>query len=380
MKFAAVAMMAAILTGCGAGNDTAYAPSAPEVDVATVASESVTLNETFTGRLAAPESVSLRPRVTGYIEQVAFTEGEYVQAGDLLFQIDPRPYEARVRAANAQLRQARSQQALAEKEAQRAGRLLTNHAISQEEYDQRQTASDNTRAGTEAALAELDTSQLDLEYTRVLAPVSGRAGLALVTKGNLARADETMLTTIESVSPLYVYFDSNESASLSSLKLLDDNGQRVPLRIEISGESGFPRQGELDYIANRVDANTGTLRHRAVIDNPQGVLRPGLFARVEMPVSHLTDALLVRRSAVLTNQDRRFVYVVDANNEVVPRQVETGREVDGLLVIRRGLANGDRVVVKGTQKIYAPGMQVTPNKVSMRDVANASEQVAATAP
>ncbi len=355
-------MMAVILAGCGTGNDTAQAPPAPEVDVAAVVSESVTLHETFTGRLAAPESVRLRPRVTGYIEEVAFSEGEYVQAGDLLFQIDPRPYAAQVRAAEAQLLQARSQQALAEKEAQRASRLLANNAISREEHDQRQAALANTKAGTQAAQAALDVSQLDLEYTRVLAPVSGRAGLAMVTRGNLARADETLLTTVESVSPLYVYFDSNENAALSSLQLLGADGESVALRIEISGESGFPRQGELDYIANHVDANTGTLQHRAVLDNPEGVLRPGLFARVEMPVTHLADALLVRRSAVLTNQDRRFVYLVDDNNEVVPRQVETGREIDGLLVIRNGLASGDRVVVKGTQKIYAPGMQITPNQ------------------
>ena len=375
---AVVILLAAIfLAGCGAGSSAAPAPAAPEVDVAPVLSESVTLHETFTGRLEAPESVRLRPRVTGYIQRVAFTEGKLVRAGDLLFQIDPRPYEARLRAARAGLHQARSRKALAEKEATRAGHLLQSRAISREEYDQRQAALDNARAGVDAAAAALDTAELELEYTRVTAPVSGRAGRALITRGNLARADQTLLTTVESVDPLYVYFDSNEAAALSSRELLGDTAGGITLRVGVSGEDGFPRSGKLDYIGNRMDADTGTLQYRAVLDNPGGTLRPGQFARVEMPVQSLKQALLVRRSAVLTNQDRRYVYVVDENNAALPRQVDTGREVGDLLVIRNGLAAGDNVIVNGTQKIFRPGMQVAPQQVAMREAADASERVVA---
>jgi len=375
---AAVLLLVITLAGCGKGGaQSSQAPMAPEVDVAPVISESVTLHDTFTGRIESPESVELRPRVTGYIQDVAFTEGEMVNAGDLLFQIDPRPYQARVKAAEAQLRQATSQQSLAEKEAKRAKNLLKNQAISEEEYDQRQAAFTGAEAGADAAAAALETAKLDLEYTRVIAPVSGRAGRAFITRGNLARADDTLLTTVESVDPLYVYFDSNESTALDSQsELANESG--VTLAIEVSGENNFPRSGELDYVSNRLDANTGTLQMRAVLDNPGGALRPGQFARVQMPITQLDKALLVRRSAVLTNQDRRYVYLVEDNNTVSQRQVETGREVDGLLVIHKGLAAGDRVVVSGTQKIFAPGMQVAPQQVAMRVTANISAEAVAT--
>ncbi len=357
----------AFLAGCGAGNTTGQNSEPPEVDVAPVLAEAVTVRETFTGRLEAPESVQLRPRVTGYIQEVAFAEGELVEAGDLLFQIDPRPYEARVRAARAEVFQARSQKDLAEKEALRAGRLLQNRAISQEEYDQRQAALANARARVDAAEAALDTAELDLEYTRVTAPVSGRAGRAQITKGNLARADQTLLTTVVSIDPLHVYFDSNESAALSSQPLLNGGKGGTTLRIGLSGDEGFPRRGVLDYIGNRLDADTGTLQYRAVLDNPEGRLRPGQFARVEMPVTRLEQAILVRRQAVLTNQDRRYVFLVDKDNTVARRQVRTGREVNDLLVIREGLSPGDRVVVSGTQKIFGAGMQVKPQQVAMRE-------------
>lgn len=375
--FAAALMATLLLAGCGQDSDNGAMSAAPQVDVAPAISESVTVHETFTGRLEAPESVRLRPRVTGYIQHVAFAEGELVNAGDLLFQIDPRPYEARVRAASAELHQATSRRALAAKEAARAGRLLKNRAISREEYDQRQAALDDARAGVDAAEAALDTAELDLEYTRVTAPVSGRAGRAEITRGNLARADQTLLTTVESVDPLYVYFDSNETAALSSQVVLAEGAGDIMLQVGISGEDGFPRRAKLDYIGNRLDASTGTLQYRAVLENPEARLRPGQFARVEMPVMQLDEAVLVRRSAVLTNQDRRYVYVVDDSNAVSRRQVLTGREVDKLLVIREGLTPGDRVVVSGMQKIFRPGMQVAPQQVAMREPTAPREEVIA---
>ncbi|HSH42576.1 MAG TPA: efflux RND transporter periplasmic adaptor subunit [Arenicellales bacterium] len=352
--------------GCDASGQASQNPPPPQVDVAQVLVEPVTLRETFTGRLEAPETIDLRPRVSGYIQEVAFEEGELVDAGEVLFRIDPRPYQARAKAARAELAEARTQEQLAEQEAERARRLMEDRAISREEYDQRQAALARARARVSMAEAALETAELDLEYTQVTAPVSGRAGRALVTKGNLANADQSLLTTIVSVDPLHVYFVSNESAGLGSLSLVDPNAD-TEVSVTLDGIDRATRKGRLDYIDNRLDATTGTLTFRAVLPNPDGALRPGQFARVEMPVTELVRAVLVNRKAVLTDQDRRFVYVLAENNTVERRPVQPGRDVGELMVIEDGLAEGDRVVVDGTLKIYGAGMPVDPNFVAMRD-------------
>ncbi|OLO04959.1 MULTISPECIES: efflux RND transporter periplasmic adaptor subunit [Salinicola] len=365
-----VLLVIALIAGCDARGEaqTASAPPPPAVDVATVLVEPVTLRETFTGRVASPQTVELRPRVSGYIDEVAFEEGELVEAGDLLFRIDPRPYEARVQAAKASLAQAQSQRRLTEVEAGRSRQLIQKHMISQEQHDQRQAAALNARAQQAEAEAALTSAELDLQYTRVTAPVTGRTGRAMVTKGNLASADQSVLTTLVSVDPLYVYFDSNEAEAPSAQALLNQ-GKTATLRIGLTGETGFPHQGQLDFVDNQINADTGTLRYRAVLPNPDGAFRPGQFARVEMPVAHLAEAMLVNRKAVLANQDRRFVYVVGDDNTVTPRQIETGREVGDLIVVREGLKAGERVIVNGTQKVLAPGMPVAPNPIAMREPA-----------
>tara|TARA_A100001391_G_scaffold178050_1_gene142317 strand:- start:53 stop:1234 length:1182 start_codon:yes stop_codon:yes gene_type:complete len=358
-----------LLAGCDArGEAEAAAPPAAPVDVARVLVEPVTLWETFTGRVEAPQTVQLRPRVTGYIDEVAFQEGELVEAGALLFRIDPRPYEARARAARAAVTQARSQRQLAEGEAGRARKLLDARAISREEYDQRQAALLNARALVDEAEAALVSAELDLRYTRITAPVAGRAGRALVTKGNLANADQTLLTTVVSVNPLHVYFDSNESDAQGAQGLMEQ-GKSAKVRVGLSGETGFPHQGELDFVDNQLNPDTGTLRYRAVLPNPDGIFRPGQFARVEMAVARLDRAVLINRKAVLADQDRRFVYVVGDDNKVARRAVVTGREVDDLIVVRQGLESGDRVIVNGTQKVFAPGQPVAPNPIAMREPA-----------
>ncbi|MCK2043432.1 efflux RND transporter periplasmic adaptor subunit [Chromohalobacter sp. TMW 2.2308] len=363
-----VMLVIALLAGCDAHGeaDSASAPPPPAVDVATVLVEPVTLRETFTGRVASPQTVQLRPRVTGYIDEVAFEEGELVEAGDLLFRIDPRPYEARAQAAKASLAQAQSQRRLTEVEAGRSRQLIQKHMISQEQHDQRQAAALNARAQEAEAEATLTSAELELQYTRVTAPVAGRTGRAMVTKGNLASADQSMLTTLVSVDPLYVYFDSNETEAQGAQTLLAQS-ETMTLHIGLTGETGFPHQGQLDFVDNQINADTGTLRYRAVLPNPDGAFRPGQFARVEMPVANLSEAMLVNRKAVLANQDRRFVYVVGNDDTVTPRQVELGREVGELVVIRDGLKAGERVIVNGTQKVFAPGMPVAPNPVAMRE-------------
>ncbi|WP_419307362.1 efflux RND transporter periplasmic adaptor subunit [Chromohalobacter israelensis] len=371
-----VMLVIALLTGCDAHGEaeSASTPPPPEVDVATVLVEPVTLRETFTGRVASPQTVQVRPRVSGYIDEVAFEEGELVEAGDLLFRIDPRPYEARVQAAKASLAQAQSQRRLTDVEADRSRQLIQKHMISQEQHDQRQAAALNARAQQAEAEAALTSAELDLQYTRVTAPVAGRTGRAMITQGNLASADQSVLTTLVSMDPLYVYFDSNETEAQGTQTLMARD-EPLTLNIGLTGETGFPHQGRLDFVDNQINADTGTLRYRAVLPNPDGLFRPGQFARVEMPVAHLEQAVLVNRKAVLANQDRRFVYVVGNDATVTPRQVELGREVGELVVIRDGLKAGERVIVNGTQKVFAPGMPVTPNPVAMREP-NAGNDIA----
>jgi membrane fusion protein, multidrug efflux system len=335
------------------------------VDVAQVIAEPVTLWESFTGRVVAPETVELRPRVSGYIDAVAFVEGELVKAGDLLFQIDPRPYQARVQAARAELEQASSQRQLAKSEAGRAKSLLESRAISREEFDQRNAALLSATAQVNAAEAALASAELDLQYTRVTAPVNGRAGRAMVTKGNLASADQTLLTTVVSVDPMHVYFEANEQSAFESQQVTGA-GNVTTVRIGLSGESGFPHQGRLDFIDNRLNSSTGTLLYRAELANPDGIFKPGQFARVEMPVTKLEHAVLVSRKAVMTDQDRRFVYVVDEHNQVVRRQVTPGSPAGEMLVIQHGLKRGDRVIVNGIQKVFGDGTAVQPNQVAMR--------------
>ncbi|WP_249977973.1 efflux RND transporter periplasmic adaptor subunit [Vreelandella olivaria] len=352
-----------LLTGCEAKSEQAMVAPPPEVDVVEVVAQPVVLSESFTGRVEAAESVELRSRVSGYIQEVAFEEGELVEQGDLLFQIDPRPYQARVSVAQAELAQARSQQAQSAGEAERARVLLGRQAISQEVHDQRQAALNNARAMVDAAQAALDTAELDLEYTRITAPVSGRAGRAMVTRGNLASADQSLLTTLVTIDPIHVYFEANEQAAFASQSLLTS---REPdgLKIELGGDRQRQYTGFLDFIDNRLNPSTGTLQFRAVLANPDGRIRPGEFARVEMPLIQLEQALLVDRKAIMTDQDRRYVYVVDGNNLAVRRQVNTGRQVAELTVINEGLAVGDRVIVNGVQNVFTPGMEVNPQSVA----------------
>lgn len=372
-------LLMALLTGCEAKSEEAASaspPPPPEVEVAEVTAQPVVLSESFTGRVEAAETVELRSRVSGYIQEVAFEEGELVELGDLLFLIDPRPYQARVNAAQADLAQARSQQAQAGSEAERARVLLGRQAISQEVHDQRQSALSNARAMVDAAEAALQTAELDLEYTRITAPVSGRVGRAMVTRGNLASADQSLLTTLVSIDPIHVYFEADEQAAFASQTLLTGEASNN-LNIELGGDLQRQYKGTLDFIDNRLNPNTGTLQFRAVLDNPDGRIRPGEFARVEMPVARLDQALLVDGKAVLTDQDRRYVYVVDENNLAQRRPVDTGRRVDERTVISEGLAAGDRVIVNGVQKVFMPGMEVSPQTVPAAPAADAQPAIAA---
>ena len=368
------------LTGCGS-NAAAQAAAAaaamppPQVDVAQVVSKQVTEFDEFTGRFEAVERVEIRPRVSGYIASVNFEQGREVKKGDVLFVIDQRPYEADYKHAKAQLDQARSQSTLAKSERERATKLLQAHAISQEEYDTRVAGLEQADANVEAAQAALDTSALNLTFTKVTAPISGRISRALVTEGNLVSTGQTLLTTLVSIDPIYVRFDGDEQAFLRYTKIAREAAQAKtkgneagttgsPVMVGLANEGGYPHQGVMVFVDNELDPTTGTIRGRAKLENHDRAFTPGLFARVKLMGSNQYNALLINDSSIGTDQTVRYVLVVGADNKVQYRPVKLGPIIDGLRVVTDGLAAGETIVVSGLQRVR-PGSPVTPARVAM---------------
>ncbi|HZH42809.1 MAG TPA: efflux RND transporter periplasmic adaptor subunit [Lysobacter sp.] len=373
------AAVAVVVAGCGSqAAPTTAMPPPPEVSVAVIAAKPVRQWDEFTGRITAVETVEIRPRVSGYVERVAFREGQDVRKGELLFVVDPRPYRAALARAQAELERARSEARLAQSQSARAQTLIDAKAISREEFDARRAATAQAEAAVRAAEAAVAAARLDLQFTEVRAPINGRAGRALITEGNLAQADQTLLTTVVSQDPMYVYFESDEQSFLR-YQALARSGERAngrnPVRVGLANESGYPHQGWVDFVDNQVDPRTGTIRARAVLPNPQRVLTPGLFARVQLEGSGEFKALLVDDKAVLTDQDRKYVYVLGPGNTAQRRDVVLGPSIDGLRVVRSGLKPGDKVIVNGVQKVFFPGMPVKPTTVPM-GAAPAATQVA----
>jgi multidrug efflux system membrane fusion protein len=366
---AASLLLTAIITACSSqAAPGAGAPPAPEVSVASVLTRPVHQWDEFTGRVAAVESVELRPRVSGYVERVAFKEGQEVRKGDLLFVIDQRPYRAALDRALAALEGARSEARLAQAQDARAQQLIEAQALSREEFETRKAASAQGNAGVRAAEAAVASARLDLQFTEVRSPIDGRAGRALVTEGNLAQADATLLATVVSQDPVFVYFESDEQTFLRYADLArkgERSGTRNPVRVGLAGEAGYPHEGTVDFVDNQVDAGTGTIRVRAVLRNPDRVFTPGLFARVQVQGEGRRGAMLVDDKAVLTDQDRKYVYVLGPNNAAMRKDVELGPVVDGLRIVESGLAAGDKVIVNGVQKVFFPGMPVAPKLVAM---------------
>lgn len=362
---AMVLSAAAILSGCDTGAAQYDGqPPPPEVSAAEVVVRQVSHWDEFTGRIESPESVEIRPRVSGYIDEVRFEEGREVEKGDVLFVIDQRPYRAALAQAEAELARAEAQADLAESEVARARKLLDSRAISQEEHDEAIAADAQAVADVGAAKAAVELARLDLEFTEVRAPISGMAGRALVTAGNLVSAGQSALTTVVSLDPVYVYFESDEQVYLRSGDLAR-RGARNAVFVGLANEKGFPHEGVLDFVDNQVDTATGTIRARAILDNAERIFTPGLFARVRLQSSGKESAILVDERAVLTDQDRRFVYVVGENDTAQRRDVHLGKSVDGLRIITSGLAAGDRVIVHGVQKIFFPGMPVQARPIMM---------------
>jgi len=366
-----VAASGLLLNGCGRTEaaESHAAPPAPQVTVAAAISRRVTESDDFTGRFEAVERVEIRPRVSGYISSVNFKEGSEVRKGDVLFVIDPRPYQAERDKAAAGLAQARSQLVLARSERERATKLLSQHALSQEEYDTRTAGSEQAQANVAAAQAALDAAALNLEFTRVTAPISGRISRALVTSGNFVTNGQTPLTTLVSLDPIYVSFDGDEQEYLKYIRLARDasanaHEARSPVQVGLANENGFPHQGVMVFVDNALDPTTGTIRSRALLDNHDRQFTPGLFARIKLLGSAQHDAVLVNDSAVGTDQTVRYVLVVDKSNKVEYRPVQLGPVVDGLRVVQSGLSPGETIVVNGLQRVR-PGAQVQPQRVAM---------------
>jgi RND family efflux transporter MFP subunit len=349
------------------------APPLQAVTVAPVEQREVTDWDEFTGRLESVNAVEIRPRVSGYIKRVSFAEGKEVKEGEVLFEIDPRPYQAELDRAQADLERARSAASLAKSEVERAGRLIQSQAISREEYDSRASAESQGGATVRAAEAALETARLNLEWTRVRSPIAGRVSNALVTAGNLVEAgppSATLLTTVVSLDPMYLYFDSDEQTYLRYAALAKSTGTnwreaRLPVYLGLGNETGFPHEGRLDFVDNQVDPNTGTIRTRAVFSNRSRALTPGLFARVKLVGNHKTNALLVRDAAIGTDQDRKFVLVVGQGDTLAYRPIVPGRLFEGLRVVTDGLKPGDKVVVNGLMRVR-PGMKVAPTVTKMQ--------------
>ncbi|WP_324615546.1 efflux RND transporter periplasmic adaptor subunit [Halomonas salipaludis] len=373
-----------LLAGCDSQADNAQqAPPPPQVSVADVVVESVRFWDEFTGRIEAVETVELRPRVTGYIDSIHYTEGQSVEAGEVLFVIDQRPYQAALALAEADLERARARAELARSEAARAETLAQTRAISREELDQRRAAAAQSNAEVLAARAALDTASLNMAFTEVRAPISGRTGRALVTVGNLV-SEATPLTSIVSLDQVHVYFYSDERAYLNydamarSGERASSRDERTPVRVGLASDESYPYQGEVDFVDNRLDAAAGTILMRAVLDNSEGRFAPGMFARVQLLGSGSQQAILIDDKAVLTDQDRKYVYVVDDEGIAQRRDVQLGRMAEGLRVVASGLESGDRVVVRGTQRIFFPGMEVAAESVDMRGPTAGGTELAAT--
>jgi multidrug efflux system membrane fusion protein len=369
LALAASVVIALAAVGCGSQAATPEgAPPPPDVSVAQVLTKQVRQWDEFTGRVTAVESVELRPRVSGYVERVAYQEGQEVKKGDLLFVIDQRRYRAELNRAQAELERARAEARLAQTQDKRAQTLVEAKAISREEFETRRAATTQGNASVRAAEAAVASAQLDLTFTEVRAPISGRAGRALVTAGNLAQADQTLLTTLVSQNPMYVYFESDEQTYLRYNELAR-KGERAenknPVRIGLASETGYPHQGTVDFTDNQVDPRTGTIRARAVVDNSDRIFTQGLFARVQLEGTGDFKAMLVDDKAVLTDQDRKYVYVLGPKNEAVRKDVVLGRMIDGLRVVNSGLAPTDKVIVHGVQKVFFPGMPVAPKTIAM---------------
>jgi RND family efflux transporter MFP subunit len=356
-----------LATGCGKHASKTAPPPAVVTVVQPIAREIVEWDD-YIGRLEAPETVEIRARASGYLDKVHFKEGKEVKKGDLLFTIDPRPYQAEYDHADAEYERAVSQTDLAKNDFERAKRLIATKAISEEDYDTKSKTYTAAQAAVKSAKAALESAKLNLEFTQIHAPINGRISRAVVTEGNLISSGvggsgATLLTTIVSLDPLYLYGDADERSILKYLRLrregkrVSARDEEIPAEMGLSDEPGFPHSGYIDFVDNRVDPNTGTMRARGVFSNADHSLSPGFFARIRIPGSGKYPALLIPDRALGSDQAQKFVYVVNAEKKVEFRPVQIGPMIDGLRVVRSGLKAEEQIIIEGLMRVR-PGVVV----------------------
>lgn len=375
-----------LISGCANTAAQPGPPPPPRITVAAAIDREITEWDEFTGRLEAVDSVQVRPRVSGYVAAIRFTEGAIVRRGDLLFQIDPRPFAAEVDRLRAELTRARATVQRAGSELQRAERLRAENAISLEEHGRRAAFAQESAAQVSAVEAALRSVELNLEFTRVTSPITGRVSRAFVTEGNLVSSgpgEATLMTTVVSLDPIHAHFDADERVFLkytAPARAGGHAGGRVslPIRMALATEQGFPREGRMNFLDNRLDPASGTIRGRAVFRNGDGVLVPGLFVRLRVAGGGHARALLIQDRAVGTDLDKKFVFVVGSDNTIQYRPVALGPIVDDLRVVRSGLNAGDLVVINGLQRVR-PGVKVDPVVAAMDQPAAANVARAAAA-
>lgn len=340
-------------------------PPAP-VTLAPVEQKALVEWEEFTGRVEPVETVELRPRVAGYITEVHFQAGELVKKGDILFTIDQRPFQTKLRVATAEVQRAEASALAAKREYDRVSALLAAKAIAPEQGEMRESMFRQGEAALESAKATQHSAEIEMEHTEVKAPISGRISRAITTTGNFVTAGTTLLTTIVTVDPVYVYTDIDENSllrlqALQRDKKLFTNGEgKVPVELQLSNEKDFPHKGHVESFDNRLDASTGSMILRAVFSNTDGSLTPGLFARVRLPMTSEYQALLVDEKSILTDQANKFVLGVDDKNISVYKPVVIGPSINGKRIIRSGLSAGDKIIINGQARLPQPGMPVAP--------------------
>ncbi len=359
-------LIGSFFTGCG--KQAQPPPPLPVVSVTQPVVREVVEWDEYIGRLESPETVEVRARVSGYLDKVHFKEGKEVKKDDLLFTIDPRPYQAEFDHANAEYERAVSQTDLAKNDFERAKRLIATKAISEEDYDTKSKTYTAVQAAVRSAKATLDSAKLNLEFTQIRAPIDGRISRAVLTEGNLissgvAGSGATLLTTIVSLNPLYLYGDADERSVLKYLHLrregtrVSARDELIPAEMGLADEAGFPHKGYMDFVDNRIDPGTGTMRARGVFSNADHSLSPGFFGRIRIPGSGKYPALLIPDRALGSDQAQKFVYVVNAEKKVEFRPVKIGPMIDGLRVVKEGLKPGEQIVIEGLMRVR-PGIVV----------------------
>jgi RND family efflux transporter MFP subunit len=379
-------LLAPTLAACGQSQSQpqASAPPPPQVTIAKPISKMIADQDEYVGRFVAVESVEVRARVPGYLEAIHFQDGQMVKAGELLFTIDRRPFQIALAQAQASLAQARATLAFAESDLARAQGLAIGSVITQQTFDQRTQAKRTAEASVAAQQAAERQAALDLEFTELRAPVSGRIGDRRVSIGNLVTGgtsgNTSLLATIESIDPIRFEFTVDEASYLRYGDFAKDGagaadrGLTVPIKLKLIGESAFHHEGKIDFVDNAIDRSSGTIRSRAVFANPDGRFTPGMFARVRMAAAPPKNELLVPDAAIGVEQVRKFVLVVDAENVARPKYVTLGPVVDGLRVITQGLTSDDNVIINGLMRAR-PGAKVTPQQSSTASASTARPQI-----